>query len=98
MGRMDKVLDVFPKGSSGGKFRAKEKIWEKWDDFTKLPPKGKDVAGALATAAAAKDESRIRAQLKNIYADSPFRSGVRNECHRTSVRVRHPLKKPVVKN
>jgi cytochrome c556 len=82
MGYMDHVPGVFPKGAQAEKSKAKPEIWEKWDEFTKLPLKVKEVAGALATAAAAKDESGVRAQLKNIFADSPFRSGVCFDCHK----------------
>ncbi|MBI2229847.1 MAG: cytochrome c [Deltaproteobacteria bacterium] len=63
MGTMDKVLDASRKGSAGEKSRAKPEIWEKWDQFSKLPVRGKDVAGALAKAAAAKDEAAVQAQF-----------------------------------
>jgi cytochrome c556 len=82
MGRMDKVLDVFPKGSTGEKSKAKPEIWEKWDEFSKLPVKVKDVAGALAKAAAAKDEAGVQAQFKVLGPESPFRSGACFECHK----------------
>jgi cytochrome c556 len=82
MGRMDKVLDVFPKGSTGEKSKAKPEIWEKWDEFSKLPVKVKDVAGALAKAAAAKDEAGVEAQFKILGPESPFRSGACFNCHK----------------
>lgn len=61
MRTMDKVLDAFPKGSAGEKSRAKPEIWEKRDQFSKLPVKVEGVAGALAKAAAAKDEAAVQA-------------------------------------
>ncbi len=30
MGNMDRVLDIFPKGSTVGKTKAKAVIWENW--------------------------------------------------------------------
>jgi cytochrome c556 len=82
MGSMDKVVDYFPKGSITEKSRAKPEIWERWDEFRKLPPKVKDVAGALAKAAAAKDEAQVQAQFQALGPESPFRSGACFECHK----------------
>ncbi len=82
MGNMDKVLDVFPKGSTSEKSKAKPEIWEKWEQFSKLPVKVKDVAGALAKAAAAKDEAAVQTQFKALGSESPFRSGACYECHK----------------
>ncbi len=64
MGNMDRVLDLFPKGSTSGKTKAKAEIWEKWDEFSKNPGMVKKAASELAEAAAAKDEARVEAQLK----------------------------------
>lgn len=82
MGNMDKLVDYFPKGSMSEKSRAKPEIWEKWDEFSKLPVKVKDVAGGLAKAASAKDEARVQTQFKALGAESPFRSGACYECHK----------------
>ena len=82
MGNMDNVLAVFPKGSTSEKSRAKPEIWEKWDEFSKIPPKVKDVAGALAKAAAAKDEAAVQTHFKALGPESPFRSGACYECHK----------------
>lgn len=84
MGNMDKVLDYFPKGSLGEKSRAKAEIWEKWDEFSKLPVKVKDVANGLAKAAAAKDEAGVEAQFKALALDgNPYRVGACADCHKT---------------
>lgn len=56
MGNMDKVLDLFPKGSTSEKSRALPAIWDKWDEFSKNPGKVKKAASDLADAAKAKDE------------------------------------------
>lgn len=92
MGDMGKVLDHFPKGSVSEKSRAKAEIWEKWDQFSKIPAKVKDVAGSLAKAAAAKDEDQVQVKFKELGSESPFRSGACYECHK-DFRVSPPRKK-----
>jgi cytochrome c556 len=82
MANMDKVLDYFPKGSVSEKSRAKAEIWQNWDQFSKIPLKVKDIAGALSKAAAAKDEAGVQAEFKALGSESPFRSGACYECHK----------------
>ena len=82
MGQMDHLTEYFPKGSIAEKSLAKPEIWDRWDEFTKIPVKVKDVAAGLAKAAAAKDEARVQSQFKALGADSPFRSGACYECHK----------------
>ncbi len=82
MGSMDQLLDYFPQGVQSEKSRAKPEIWQKWDEFSKLPVKVKDAAGALAKAAAAKDDAAVQARLKALGQESPFRSGACFECHK----------------
>lgn len=82
MGSMDRVVDYFPKGVQAEKSRAKPEIWERWNEFSKLPTKVKDAAGTLAKAAAAKDDARVQAQFKVLGSESPFRSGACFECHK----------------
>ncbi len=82
MGSMDKLPDYFPNGVQSEKSRAKPEIWQRWDEFSKLPVKVKDVAGALAKAAAAKDDTGVQAQFKALGPESPFRSGACFECHK----------------
>ncbi len=82
MGRMDKVLDLFPKGSTSEDSRAKPEIWEKWDEFSKIPAKVKTAAGDLAKAAAARDEAQVQVKFKDLGSESPFRSGACYECHK----------------
>jgi cytochrome c556 len=82
MANMDKVLDTFPKGSVGEKSRAKPEIWDKWDQFSKLPVKVKDVASALAKAAVAKDDAAVQAQFTILGPGDPFRTGACFDCHK----------------
>ncbi|MFQ5850157.1 MAG: c-type cytochrome [Candidatus Binatia bacterium] len=89
-GNMDKVLDLFPKGSTSEKSRAKPEIWEKWDEFSKLPGKVKAAAEALAKAAVANDEAEVRVQIKAI---GGFRSVACGNCHKSFVKPRKKKKK-----
>lgn len=63
-GNMDKVLDLFPKDSTSEKSRALPAIWEKWDEFSKVPAKVKVSALELGSAAAAKDEAQVTAKFE----------------------------------
>ncbi len=79
MGNMDKVLDLFPNGSTSEKSRALPAIWEKWDEFSKNPGKVKKAAGELAEAAKAKDDAAVGAKVKALGAackscHEPFRA------------------------
>jgi cytochrome c556 len=82
MGSMDKLPDHFPKGSITEKSRAKPEIWEKQDEFKRDALKVKEVAGDLAKAAAARDESRVQTQFKALGPEGPFKSGACFECHK----------------
>jgi len=93
MGRMDHVVEYFPKGSTAEKSLAKPEIWDRWDEFTKIPVKVKDVADSLAKAAAAKDEARVQTQFKALGSESPFRSGACYECHKDFRSSPPPVKK-----
>lgn len=75
MGNMDRVLDLFPKGSTVGKTKAKADIWDKWDEFSKNPAKLKKAASELAEAAAAKDGAKVEAAYKAV-------GGVCGACHK----------------
>lgn len=63
---MDKVNDLFPKGSTSDKSRALPAIWEKWDDFSKHPGKVKKAANDVADAAKAKDDGALPAKVKAL--------------------------------
>jgi len=66
MENMDKVPELFPKGSTSEKSRAKAEIWEKWDEFTKDAGQAKKAAEALADAAKAKNEADVNVKLKAL--------------------------------
>jgi cytochrome c556 len=63
---MDKVNDLFPKGSTSDKSRALPAIWEKWDDFSKHPGQVKKAANDVAAAAKAKDDAALPAKVKAL--------------------------------
>jgi cytochrome c556 len=63
---MDKVNDLFPKGSTSDKSRALPAIWDKWDDFSKHPGKVKKAANDVADAAKAKDDAALPAKVKAL--------------------------------
>ena len=77
---MDKVLDLFPKGSTSEKSRAKNEIWERWDEFSERRDEVKAAAAALAKAAAAKDEAQVKVQTKSV---GEFNKGACGNCHKT---------------
>jgi cytochrome c556 len=60
------ITDLFPKGSTSDKSRAKSEIWEKWDDFSKDSAQLKKSSSELAEAAAAKDEARVKAKFDDV--------------------------------
>ena len=90
---MDKLPDYFPKGSITEKSRAKPEIWEKPDEFKKHAVKVKEVAGELAKAAAARDDSRVQTQFKALGNESPFKSGACSDCHKEFRNSPPPAKK-----
>lgn len=75
---MGRMLELFPKGSISEKSLAHPSIWDNWDDFTKHRDKVTEAAGNVATAAAAKDDAQIVAQVKAIGGMS---SGACGGCH-----------------
>jgi cytochrome c556 len=75
MSTADKIPDLFPKGSTKGKTKAKAEIWEKWDEFKNGAAKLKTASGDLAKAAAAKDHDKVAAGVKAV-------SGACGGCHK----------------
>ncbi|MBM4263451.1 MAG: cytochrome c [Deltaproteobacteria bacterium] len=66
MGTADKIVSLFPAGSTTGKTKAKPEIWEKSDDFGKAAKNLSKAAGELISAAKAGDESAVSAKLKAL--------------------------------
>jgi cytochrome c556 len=77
---MDKVLDLFPKGSTSEKSRARNEIWERWGEFSERRDEVKTAAAALAKAAAANDEAQVKVQTKAV---GEFNKGACGNCHKT---------------
>lgn len=66
MGNAEKIPDLFPKGSTKGKTKAKDEIWEKRDEFTKNAKNLGKASGELAAAAKAKDDAAVTAKVKAV--------------------------------
>jgi cytochrome c556 len=66
VGSAGQITELFPKGSTSEKSRAKAEIWEKWDDFNKNAGQLKSVSADLAKAAAAKDEAGVKAKFDEL--------------------------------
>jgi cytochrome c556 len=77
MGTAEKIPDLFPKGSTKGKTKAKAEIWDNWDDFRKNAKNLGKAAGELAEAAKAKDDAAITAKVKAV-------SGACGNCHKAN--------------
>jgi len=75
MGNAEKISDLFPKGSTAGKTKAKAEIWDKWDDFGKSAKNLGKAASELADAAKAGDEMGVTAKVKGL-------SGACGACHK----------------
>ena len=74
---MDKLPDLFPKGSTSQKSRAKAAIWKKWDEFKKKAAATKTAATKLGEAARAKDVKMASANVKALKCGGchkPFRA------------------------
>ncbi len=63
---LDKIPDLFPKGSTSEKSRAKPAIWEKWDTFNQKRIAVKTAANELAEAAKAEDGQKVSSIVKGF--------------------------------
>lgn len=72
------LLKLFPKGSLSDKSEAHPDIWVKWDEFGQQLEKTRKLAEALRTAAAARDEGEVNAQLKAL---GSMTGGACGDCH-----------------
>ena len=75
MGNAEKITDLFPKGSTAGKTKAKAEIWDKWDDFGNNAKNLRKAASELADAAKAGDDMGVTAKVKAL-------SGACGNCHK----------------
>src|SRR5918994_2813489 len=83
MGSSEKIPDLFPKGSTAGKTKAKAEIWEKSDDFRKNAKNLHKAAGELAAAAKAKDDAAVGEKVKAV-------SGACGSCHKAFRAEKYP--------
>jgi cytochrome c556 len=79
MGNMEKIPDLFPKGSTAEKSRAHPDIWTKNEQFRKLSVDAKKAAEALSKAAAAKNEAEVNVKVKEL---GNSRDGACGACHK----------------
>jgi cytochrome c556 len=83
MGNAEKIPDLFPKGSTKGKTKAKDEIWEKRGEFTKAAKNLEKAADELADAAKAKDDDAVTAKIKAL-------SGACGNCHKAFRAEKYP--------
>jgi len=68
MSNADKIVGLFPKGSTTGKTRAKAEIWDKSDALAEMPKKLNKAATELAAAAKAGNDADVNAKMKALGA------------------------------
>jgi len=66
MGTADRIVSLFPKGSTTGKTKATAAIWEKSDDFAKNAKNLSKAAGELASAAKAGNDADVGVKVKAL--------------------------------
>lgn len=66
MGTADKIVSLFPKGSTTGKTKAKPEIWEKPDEFSKAAKNLSKSADELASAAKAGNAADVDVKVKAL--------------------------------
>jgi cytochrome c556 len=83
MGTAEKIPSLFPKGSTKGKTKATDAIWEKPDEFAKDAKNLARAASELAAAAKAKDDAAIGEKVKAL-------SGACGGCHKAFRAEKYP--------
>ena len=66
MGNSEKIVALFPKGSTTGKTKATAAIWEKSDDFGKAAKNLGKAAGELAAAAKSGNDAEVGVKVKAL--------------------------------
>lgn len=66
MGTADKIVSLFPAGSTKGKTKATGAIWEKSDDFAKAAKNLSKSAAELAAAAKSGDDAAVNTKVKAL--------------------------------
>lgn len=64
-----RIPDLFPKGSTSETSRAKDEIWQKWDEFVKASEEFRTNVDALGVAAGENKADEAKAQLKKVFAN-----------------------------
>ena len=65
-GTADKIVTLFPKGSTKGKTKATAAIWGKSDDFAKNAKNLSKASSELAAAAKSQDDAAVGAKFKAL--------------------------------
>ncbi len=63
-----RIPEFFPKGSTSETSRAKDEIWQKWDDFVKAADEFRVNVDALSVAAGDNNTEEAKVQLKKVFA------------------------------
>ena len=66
VGTSEKIVGLFPKGSTTGKTKATGAIWEKSDDFAKAAKNLNKAAAELASAAKAGNDADVGVKVKAL--------------------------------
>jgi cytochrome c556 len=69
-----RIPELFPKGSTSETSRAKEEIWQNWDEFVKIAHTLRDEADHLGATVANGNTEAARAQAKKVF-------GTCKSCH-----------------
>ena len=63
-----RITELFPKGSTSETSRAKDEIWQKWDDFVKAADEFRVNVDTLVVAAGDNNAGEAKTQLKKVFA------------------------------
>ena len=66
MGNADKIVGLFPKGSTTGKTKAKPEIWGKSEDFSEAAKNLGKAASQLAATAKSGDDAAVGVKVKAL--------------------------------
>lgn len=69
-----RIPDLFPKGSTSETSRAKDEIWQKWDEFVKSSETLRNDADQLVVVTADGNAEEAKAQVKKVF-------GACKSCH-----------------
>jgi cytochrome c556 len=62
-----RIIDLFPKDSMSETSRAKDEIWQKWDEFVKSSETFRTEVDQFALVAAVGKENEAKEQLKKVF-------------------------------